>query len=208
MKLLIKLYGLNNRLTRKVIEKIVLYCEKGYCVSATLRDIYSRYHGIHIGYGSYGGCFQSVNFPKPCNIIIGNYCSIGSGLKAFRANHPADKFTTHPVLYNPIFGYVPKDLLERPDLVIGHDVWIGSNVTICPGCKKIGNGAIVGAGSIVTHDVAPYTIVAGNPAKLIRPRFTAKQITWLQQKKWWMLDLKTLKRNIDNITSEFNSIKD
>jgi acetyltransferase-like isoleucine patch superfamily enzyme len=65
-------------------------------------------------------------------------------------------------------GYVKRDMLDRPKLYIGHDVWIGANVIILPGCYKIGNGAIIGAGSIVTKDVPPYAIVAGNPSRLIK----------------------------------------
>lgn len=84
-------------------------------------------------------------------------------------------------------GGVKVDDVERYELVIGNDCWIGSNVVITCGCHSIGNGAVVGAGSIVTHDVEPYTIVAGNPAKVIRNRFSEAEIVALEKSKWFDL---------------------
>lgn len=75
--------------------------------------------------------------------------------------------------------------VQRKSLEIGHDCWIGSNVVITCGCQYIGNGAVIGAGSIVTHDVEPYSIVAGNPAKVIRMRFTDDEIKALEESKWF-----------------------
>ena len=116
------------------------------------------------------------------------YRSIASGVRIFRANHPSGRFTTHPILYNPAMGYVAKDMLERPPLEIGHDVWIGANAIILPGVSRIGNGAVIGAGSVVTKDVGPYEIVAGNPARAIRMRFDERQIAALESSRWWELD--------------------
>lgn len=59
---------------------------------------------------------------------------------------------------------------------VGHGVWFGSNSVVLSGCKTIGNGAVIGAGSVVTHDVPPYAVVVGNPARIIRYRLTSKQI--------------------------------
>lgn len=192
-KTLTALYKIPNPYSRKIIEKIIIKREGGYAESETLRKLYAKYYNLHIGYGSYGGCFNHINIPRPSVVYFGNYCSIGSGLKIFRANHPADKFTTHPFLYNPIFKYVNTDQLNRPALFVGNDVWTGSGVTILPGCKNIGDGAIIGAGSVVTHDVPAYSIVAGNPARVIRRRFNDKQIKILQESKWWEMDLTELK---------------
>lgn len=72
-------------------------------------------------------------------------------------------------------------------LTVGHDVWIGANAIILPGCCNIGNGAIIGAGSIVTKDVPPYSIVAGNPARMIRMRFPQQVIASLEASEWWLL---------------------
>jgi acetyltransferase-like isoleucine patch superfamily enzyme len=120
---------------------------------------------------------------KGGGIYIGNYCSFGPGIKIYRANHLVEYFTTHPLFYSPQYSYVKKDI-DRPKLIIGNDVWIGASVVILPRVKKIGNGAIIGAGSIVTKDVLPYTIMAGNPAKIIRMRFNKDTIKRLEESKW------------------------
>lgn len=205
-KLLILLYGIPNRFLRNVIKHIVLKLDGGgQFFSPTIRDIYVKYHGLDIGYGTYGGCFVYENFPSS-KVSFGRYCSIGSNLKVFRANHPSENFTLHPYLYNPALGYVEKDLLERSPLMIGNDVWIGSGVIICPGCKQIGDGCVIGAGSVVTHDVEPYTIIAGNPAKVIRKRFNEKQIAFLEQSQWWLLDYDALKQQTEYYKQELHRL--
>ncbi|WP_279209730.1 CatB-related O-acetyltransferase [Bacteroides nordii] len=206
--LLIKLYSINNGYLRRIIEKILLRIEGGYSYSTSLRYLYKKYYGLEIGYGTYGGCFHHINFPQPCHISFGRYCSIGSGLKVFRANHPSNRFTTHPFLYNPIFKYTSKDMLDRPPLKIGNDVWTGSGVIICPAVKSIGDGAIIGAGSVVTHDVLPYTVVAGNPAKIIRKRFNEQQIAFLQDQKWWEYDMESLKAKVDFLDAQLTKMAD
>lgn len=173
----------------------------GKMYSMELRDIYNKKYNIDIGYGSYGGCFSVQNMPK--GVKFGNYCSIAPNIRIFRANHPQNTFTTHPLLYNPVAGFVDKDMLSRPNLVIGHDVWIGEWVIILPSVNTIGNGAIIGAGAIVTKDVPPYAIVAGNPAKIVRMRFSEEVIEKLESTKWWLWDKDTLIKNIDNLQGIF-----
>ena len=182
-----------SRKLRALIERLIVHFEDGYAYSPTIRRIYRDLYKIEIGYGSYGGCFSSGNI-RP-NVTFGNYCSIAGGVKIFRANHPYHRFTMHPILYDPRYFPPPisnetkkqiKPLIYKK-LNIGHDVWIGTNVVILPGCVSIGNGAIIGAGSIVTHDVPPYSIVAGNPARIIRMRFSPEEIARLEASKWWLL---------------------
>lgn len=160
--------------------------EGGQAFSVSLRKFYLERYGIKIGYGSYGGCFHRSHIPRGTE--FGNYCSIAQGVQIFRANHPLEYFTLHPLFYNPVMGYVKKDRLDRPKLYIGHDVWIGANVIILSGCCKVGNGAIIGAGSVITKDVPPYAIVAGNPAKRIRMRFSPDVIEKLEATEWWNQD--------------------
>lgn len=76
-------------------------------------------------------------------------------------------------------------MVEYNPIKIGNDVWIGCNSLILPGVSVIGDGAVVGAGSIVTHDIPPYAIVAGNPARIIRYRFQKEVIKELLASKWW-----------------------
>lgn len=172
--------------------------------SEFLRRIYSKCYGIEIGYGTYGGCFNIDNIPSGTK--FGNYCSIASGVRIFRANHPLNIFTSHPIFYNPLMGFVKKDKLTRPQLEIGNDVWIGANAIILPSCKVIGNGAILGAGSVVTKDVPPYSIVVGNPAKLIKQRFNERQIQYIEGTKWWEHNMTELCTRYDEIQNKLNSL--
>ena len=124
---------------------------------------------------------------------IGKFCSIAEGVVVFLgANHRVDWFTTYP------FGHIretefPKVKKEnghpatKGDVIIGNDVWIATNAVIMSGVR-IGDGAVVGAYSVVTKDVPPYTIVAGNPAKQIRKRFSDEVINKLLELKWWDMD--------------------
>lgn len=176
--------------------------EGGEAFSKTLREFYSSMHNIHVGYGSYGGCFNSTNIAS--GTFFGNYCSIAQDVKVFRANHPLDHFTLHPLFYNPIFGYVKDDQLHRPELYIGHDVWIGSSAIILPSVMTIGNGAVIGAGSVVTKDVPPYSVVVGNPARIIKMRFSEGQIKELEASKWWNWKKDELIKNKEAIESIVN----
>lgn len=179
-------------LKNKIIDILLSFRVKGeggQAFSKTLRKYYLKNYNISIGYGSYGGCFsRSI----PPNTVFGNYCSIAGEIRIFRANHPKEYFTLHPLFYNPLMGYVKTDQLKRPKLEIGHDVWIGEWAVILPSVSKIGNGAIIGAGSVVTKNVEPYTIVAGNPAKIIGKRFSEKTIQKLEEIQWWNWDKETL----------------
>ncbi|NMA02172.1 MAG: CatB-related O-acetyltransferase [Clostridia bacterium] len=155
------------------------------------------YHNIDVGYGSYGSMFTPGSF-KP-GTVIGNYCSFSSSVFQYNANHPYSKFTTHPILYHEDYTGSKSEELKRVNLIIGHDVWIGHGVVILPGCSNIGNGAVIGAGSIVTKDVPAYSIVVGNPAKVIRMRFKEEIIEKLEVTQWWLWDKETLIKNIDKL---------
>lgn len=197
------LYFILPKIFKKRILKRILKMEGGEMYSPTIRSIFEKKYGIEIGYGTYGGCFNTTNnIPK--NVRFGNWCSIAKNIRIFRANHPKGEFTSHPLMYNPLAGYVEKDMLIRPPLNIGHDVWIGEWVIILPNVKKIGNGAIIGAGSIVTKDIEPYSIVAGNPAKKIGSRFNEEIIIEIEKSKWWEMDKDELIKNVEILNEVVN----
>ena len=188
--LIIKLYKYCPSRLRKIIESYLSHVENGWYFSETLREIYKDIYGIDIGLGSYG-CFVSSRFPP--GTIIGRYCSIARNVTYLNANHPMERASMHPMFYDSRLGADKKYALKRCNLRVGNDVWIGQDVIITKSCKFIGNGAIVGAGSVVTKDVSPYSVVAGNPAKPIKQRFDNETIYALEDSKWYELSPDKLK---------------
>lgn len=128
---------------------------------------------------------------------IGRFCSIGPNFFCGWGVHPINGISTSPMFYSirKQNGFTLCDknkIIERKQIKIGNDVFIGANVTILDGVS-IGDGAIIGANSIVINNVAPYSIVGGCPAKLIRHRFSEDQIVHLLELKWWNWDFDKLK---------------
>jgi acetyltransferase-like isoleucine patch superfamily enzyme len=124
------------------------------------------------------------------DVKIGAFCSIADNVEIFLGgNHRTDWVTTYP------FGHIHQDKFPwhgkghpatKGDVVIGNDVWIGSGATILSGVN-IGDGAVISAKSVVVKDVPAYGIVGGNPAKLLKMRFTEDQIERLLNNPWWDL---------------------
>lgn len=160
--------------------------EGGTKQSESLREFFSNKYKVFVGLHSYGGCFEE-EFNVGGTVRIGMYCSFAKNVHYYGANHPLEYASMSPYFYNKTFGLDVKDI-KRNELVIGHDVWVGSNAIITCNCKRIGNGAVIGAGSIVTKDVPAYAVVAGNPAKVIKYRFDKVIIDKLEESKWWLLE--------------------
>ena len=149
-------------------------------------------------------------------LIIGKFCALARGTKFIMngANHKISGFSTYPF---QIFGngwekVTPQEneLPFKGDTVIGNDVWIGYESLIMPGVK-IGDGAIIAANSVVVNDVPPYTIVGGNPAKVIKQRFDDETVKKLLEIAWWDWDTKKISLNlekiVDNNIDELISLK-
>ena len=121
-------------------------------------------------------------------LIIGKFCQIAHGVEFIMngANHQMNAVSTFPFFANGWGAPPPKenDLPLKGDTVIGNDVWIGQNAVILPGVH-IGDGAIIGANSVVSKNVEPYEIVAGNPIRTIRKRFDDEMISMLLEFQWW-----------------------
>lgn len=119
---------------------------------------------------------------------IGAFCSIAEGSVIGGAAHPTEWVSSSPVFYSKknILKkcFAEKKFDEYRQTVIGNDVWIGSNCLIKAGVK-IGDGAVIGMGSVVTHDVPAYEVWAGNPARRIKTRFDEETVEALTQMKWW-----------------------
>jgi len=135
-------------------------------------------------------------------LIIGKFCAIARGVEFVMngANHRMGSVTPYP--FNIMGGGWEKctptvdELPYKGDTIVGNDVWIGQNATILPGVQ-IGDGAIIAANSTVTKDVAPYHIVGGNPARVIRPRFDEELIDHLLRLKWWDWPPEKIFRNLE-----------
>lgn len=177
-----KLIGRNIKL-EKIFLKYVTKIEGGETVSGTLREYYSQKYKVDVGLFSYG-CFKPEFNGGGNRVTVGRYCSIAPNVRYYGANHPQNNFSLSPYFYNKSFGLDVQDV-NRFELEIGNDVWIGYDVIITAGCKHIGNGAIIGAGSVVTHDVGAYEKVAGNPARLIGKRFSDVVALRLEKSRWW-----------------------
>ena len=138
-------------------------------------------------------------------LIIGKFCQIASGVEFIMngANHQMNAVSTFPFYTLEGWEQTPpskEDLPLKGDTVIGNDVWIGQNAVILPGVH-IGDGAIIGANSVVGSNVDPYTIVAGNPARVIRKRFNDKLIQTMEELKWWDLSIEEINDLIPTLTS-------
>jgi len=161
--------------------------------------IYSTQVGAH----SYTGKNTTI-----WHANIGKYCSISWNVSIGGANHDYSRVTTHAFVYAPEFGFLGENapVYNRftDDCVIGNDVWIGCHVVICRGVH-IGDGAVIGAGAVVTKDVAPYEIVAGVPARGIKKRFDDETIQRLLDLKWWDFPESLLKEKVELLGSYMDS---
>ncbi|WGE90848.1 CatB-related O-acetyltransferase [Actinobacillus genomosp. 1] len=167
------------------------------------------------------GSFSYSWSTLPINARVGRYCSIARGMTVLGARHPIEWVTTSSSTYDNNFvifkkfaedfntkhiTYPRNPSVRRHGLIIENDVWIGANV-----CFKndivVGTGAVIAANSVVVKDVPPYAIVGGNPAKIIKYRFTDYQIVRLLSTQWWeyaMTDVQSLDfRNIDKFCDDF-----
>lgn len=180
-----------------------------------LKNIVSN-PNIIVGDYTYYDDFEDVsNFEKNVKyhfdfvgdqLIIGKFCMIAAGVSFIMngANHLTEAVSAYPFA---IFGGDWEDAMKgkeypsKGNTVIGNDVWLGHHCTIMPGVR-IGDGAIVGTHSLVTRDVAPYTIVGGNPACEIRKRFSRQKIAELLHLQWWNWPVEKITANLEWLTGD------
>jgi virginiamycin A acetyltransferase len=162
-------------------------------------DRYNLIQNSYVGRLSYTGAFSVIQSAK-----IGSFCSISWGVTIGGGEHNYSRITTHDFLYNSRYGLggCLDSCYDRYSLncEVGNDVWIGANATVLRGVV-VGHGAVIGANSIVTHDVPCYAVVAGNPAKLIRYRFDEETIDRLLKLEWWHLDFERIKEKLSAFSS-------
>lgn len=169
---------------------------------------------IIVGDYTYYDDFENVeNFEKNVKyhfdftgdkLVIGKFCMIASGVSFIMngANHLTDAISTYPFA---IFGNGWENAMEgktypnKGDIIIGNDVWIGHNATFMAGVT-IGDGAIIATNSTIVKDVAPYSIVGGNPGTEIKKRFSQETIKTLLELKWWDWPIEKITANLQNLT--------
>lgn len=142
---------------------------------------------------------------SPEKLIIGKFGQFAHGTRFITdsANHARDWFTAFPfAVFNPeVMPYFEEEFFSgKRDTVVGHDVWIGHGATIMPGVT-LGHGAIVGTGSVVTKDVPPFTVVGGNPARVLKMRFDQPVIDALLALEWWHMPIEDIRALIPVLAS-------
>jgi len=142
------------------------------------------------------------DFETGQQLKIGKFCSISSNVTIMLGgDHPVNYITTYPLSKYFLIDNNYKKWGKLGDVIIGNDVWLGHGVTIMSGVK-IGDGSIIAANSHLTKDVPPYSIFGGNPAKMIRKRFTDEQISKLLEIKWWDFEKEKIDKFKDLLYSE------
>lgn len=159
------------------------------CIFEGNNYVAGELYGCQFGYGSY---VHKNSVLK--NVKVGRFCAIGEDVNIRLFEHPTSLVSVSPCFYrkeHTLETFVDEDFYEDlkydaegNSVVVGNDVWIGQGVSIKSGIT-IGDGAVIGTGAVVTRDVAPYAVVGGVPARIIRYRFTKEQINALLKIRWW-----------------------
>lgn len=187
-----------------------IYPIEGVTRTCFLKNIITNPHIIVGDYTYYDDPDDVYNFEKNVlylfefmgdKLIIGQFCQIATGVRFIMngGNHAMNGVSTYPFkVFGQSWGNAPINVVSKGDTVIGNDVWIGNSATIMQGVN-IGHGAIVGTNALVTKHVEPYSIVGGNPAKLIRKRFDDKTIELLLDLAWWDWSMDKINTHLDDI---------
>ena len=167
--------------------------------SSVITEEFSRIHENSLAWGGEGVNIGAFSYLVPGSIMpytnIGRYCSIATSVRIMSPGHPIDRVTTSTWTYGENVKNIVKDIFgveinqdrsleKNKETFIGNDVWIGECAVLKSGIT-IADGAIVAAQSVVTKDVPPYAIVAGNPARIVKYRFDTSMIERLKDSKWW-----------------------
>ncbi|MBX3744450.1 MAG: CatB-related O-acetyltransferase [Verrucomicrobiae bacterium] len=181
---------------RGALRQLALTLEGGPARSLTLREIFRRFHRVEVGLHTAGPCRLH---PKVFHVgtAFGRYVSVASTVRTFTRNHTIYTKSTSGFFDNPAAGIVKSDLVSWGRLVIGHGAWLGHQAILLPPAERIGEGAIVTAGSVVYTNVPPYAIVSGFPARVIGYRYPKPVIEELLASRWWELSPSRLAAQAD-----------
>lgn len=196
---LVRLYGLPFAHARRLVHRLCSLLQGGHYpfYSRTLREIMRRYHGVTVGMYSHGACFVPGALRQGSS--VGRFCSLDPTMSA-PGNHPGTTRSTHAFFFNPALGYVGRREMESGGVTIGNDVWVGHNAVILPSCTSIGDGAIIGAGAVVHKNIPAFAVVVGNPARIVRYRFSPEKIEEILRDPWWEHDMAGLAARLEEFT--------
>lgn len=154
---------------------------------------------VSLGVHTYGVSHETVLLFKDSDRVhVGKYCSFAHGVKVIASGeHNYGAVANFPFYAHFLSEGTEKDTYSKGEVRIGNDVWIGTRATILSGVK-VGDGAVIAAGAVVTKDIPPYAIAGGVPANIIKYRFSKDVIGALLEIKWWDWDDETVRRNIDD----------
>ncbi len=185
------LYSRSPSELRPWLRRCVMRWERGPVYSRSIREILIRYHRVEVGMYTIGPCETDPDQFAP-GTVIGRYCSIYYTVRILEADGPAESGVEGGPAWDlgrrMALGMRP----TKTGLVVGHDVYIGHNAVILPSVRRIGHGAVIGAGSVVHEEVPPYAVVTGNPARVVRYRFRPEVIQRLLQEQWWVKSIDEL----------------
>lgn len=174
-------------------------CDFGDYVQINRRNVIEN---VHLGDYTYTGMNTVLK-----HVSIGKFCAISWDVSCTGNTHDCYSLSAHPFDRLASFGFLEKSTgLDNSRITIGNDVWIGAGAKVLPGVT-VGDGAVIGAGSVVTKNVLPYSVVAGNPAKIIRMRFDDEIIETLKEVKWWNWPKNTIRENLDLFDGELTEEK-
>lgn len=171
-------------------------------INAFLRFMPIRFRGVRVGRGTWIKSRFSIGYGTGvgnCCVVrgagslkVGRYSAIGESVRFITSNHDTDRLSMNYLVQDALAG--KRFVSEKNDVIVGNDVWIGDGVIVLPGVV-IGDGAVVGAGSVVTKSVEAYTIVAGNPARVLRKRFSPELTERISNLAWWNWEKEKLQSN-------------
>lgn len=171
--------------------------------------------GVRIGRGSWIKSFCSLGRGTATGngfvirgmgeLSVGRYCAIGESVRVITSNHDTACLSLNLLVQDRVLGR--RMVADKRTVTIGHDVWIGDQAIILPGVT-VGNGAVIGAGSVVTRAVPAFTIVAGNPARVIRNRFPPENAARVEQLAWWEWSEREQRKRADLFVRRWDAVDD
>jgi virginiamycin A acetyltransferase len=192
-----KLYALTKKpMVRWLLRNWVMKMEGSAVYSLTIREIFRRFHGVDVGLYTIGPCEVTPGNLAP-GTTVGRYSSIYYTVRTVTQDAPSSKRVPDGLFSDAALGEVTSGNGAPFRLAIGHDVFIGHNVVILPSVEQIGDGAVIGAGAVVRTSIPPFAVVTGNPARVVRYRFSEITIQELSESKWWLKSIDELSVNME-----------